>query len=925
MTDQQRFRRVESIFSELLEIAPADRPAALDRACADDEALKREVASLLTAHAGAGRFLAEPATGGLAALADLPGQPDAGVGRRFGAYEAIERIGAGGMGAVYRARRRDDQFEKQVAIKVIHWWLDTSEILRRFERERRVLARLQHPNIAMLLDAGVTDDGAPYIVMEHVDGRPIDQHCACLNLSVDERLALFLSACDAVQAAHNNLIVHLDLKPGNILVTGDGLVKLVDFGIARLLESDSTDPAAPVTRTDRRAFTPAYAAPEQITGGPLTTSTDVYALGVILYELLTGVRPFRSGDDPSPSIEHEIRNTVPPAPSTAVATAATAPGADPRHARRLGRRLAGDLDNIALMAMRKEPQRRYHSVKALADDVRRHLANATVLARPDTFSYRASRFLRRNRVPVAAAAAVFLALLAGLVAVTWQAQETAAQRDRAQRRFGDLRALTNSLIADVDQNLANLPGATEARRAIVTQAVAYLDSLAAEAGEEPGLLAELASSYSQLGQLQRSFVGDDLGDTAAAIESHRKALALRERVLAARPDSAETHKSVAESHVLIGDMLRSQGDVAGASDHYRTSERHYAVTQGLTGNDLLDRLHHRAVILIKLGIVESSRGHYDEAAAAYEEALAVNRSVLSQDPSRTVTRRNTAVTLEKLGDVAEARGDAQSAHDHYRQALAIYSDIADANPADVSHVFTVIIAHSKLGEVLGHPSYTNLGDVDGALREYREGRRLISELQRIDPANARARSMAAHFDRRLGTFLTLKGEYDEALRHHRAALDTAEQLVHQNPTDLAALADVASCALTISDTYDSADRDAEALRWMLRAIDAHEALLRINPEHVVARLGLARAYRSAGDRSADLAEAAATPQTRAQHYTESCKWLERAVHAYTALSDDGALRAANEGDLEGAAERLDEVRRAAAEASFTPPVSATAG
>lgn len=901
----ERFRQVESIFAQALTAAPSERESILTQACDADADLRREVEKLLTAHDNAGAFMNQPATGQFEALRDAINDSDRSVGRRFGAYETIERIGAGGMGAVYLARRSDDQFDKRVAIKVIHWWMDTTEILRRFERERRVLARLQHPNIAMLLDAGMDEEGVPFIVMEYVDGEPIDRHCAERAAPLERRLELFLSACDAVQAAHNSLIVHLDLKPSNILVSGDGLVKLVDFGIARLVDLDQDF----ATRTDARPFTPAYAAPEQISGDPLTTATDVYSLGVVLYELLTGERPFKTTSEDMRQVTDAILHTPPARPSTVVATGAHEPTA--RQNRRLARRLQGDLDNIALMAMRKEPQRRYPSVQALADDIRRHLAGRTVAARPDTFSYRTSRFIRRNRLPVAASLIVFLSLLAGMAGVSWQAHETAQQRDRAERRFSDLRNLTTTLIEQVDRDLAEIPGATEARRAVITQATQHLDSLAAEAENEPDLLAELALSYSQLGALQRNFIGSHIGDTAAATASHRKALVLRERVLAMKPGDPIAMGQLAQSHVQIGDMMRAQGELDQAVTHYR---RCADLFEGMipTNDQLrIDKEHNRGVVLLKLGIVHAARGDYTAAADAYEEALDVNRALFESDTTLLVTRRNMAVSYEKLGDIAEGEGDAEAALDHYLHSLEIFQDLESQEPGEARHIISIVIAYSKIGEVRGHPAYANLGDVEGATEAYRKGRRLIGELLRVDPANAQARMIAAFFDRRLGAFLSMEDRHDEALEHLHAALTESEAIADANPADVQSLTDVASTRQAIADAHAAMDQPEDALDWTRRAIEAHQAVLEINGELVGTRVELAASYRAAGESCAAIADEQPDAR-RADYINEACEWLARSVSVYEQLESRGQLRTAAVAELASARERLEELRRTAA-------------
>jgi serine/threonine protein kinase len=356
------------------------------------------------------------------------------IGRRIGPYRITRLLGAGGMGVVYLAERVGD-FSQQVALKLIRPGMASRAVVSRFRSERQILAVLEHPNIARLLDGGATEDGQPYLVMEYVDGVPITVHATDRALTLRDRLLLFRKICAAVHHAHQNLIVHRDIKPANILVTADGAPKLMDFGIAKLLGDAAADEAAPATQTGWRAMTPEYASPEQVRGLPMTTATDVYSLGIVLYELLTEQRPYAFATDTPSDVERIIVETEPRPPS------AVAPPS-------LSRALAGDLDTIVLKALDKDASRRYDSVDRLSADVQRHLDGAPILARPQTFGYRASRFIRRHRLAVGAAALVFMSLVVGLGAAVWQQRIASRERQRADRRFNDVRALAHAFVFD---------------------------------------------------------------------------------------------------------------------------------------------------------------------------------------------------------------------------------------------------------------------------------------------------------------------------------------------------------------------------------------------------------------------------------------------------------------------------------------------
>ena len=464
--DPQRWKQLERLFFTAIELEGAERAAYLDEACAGNIELRAELEAMLSADEDSmalgleGRLLFE----------GIPGHsdPDTFLGTQVGPYRIEKLIGEGGMGAVYLARRDDDQFEQQVALKLVRPGFRSSELYRRFRIERQILARLTHPNITRLLDGGITADGQPYLVMQYVDGQPITNFCDNHALSIDERLTLFSTVCDAVQHAHNNLVVHRDLKPSNILVTEEGVVKLLDFGIAKLLEPEHYL-SGPITQSQMRLMTPEYAAPEQVKGEPITTATDTYALGVLLYELLTGQRPYRLTSRVQAEIVRVICEEDPQRPSTAVSdsvqhallTGDRAFEAQVRARRtgteRLKRMLQGDLDNIIMMALRKEPGRRYTSAKQFSNDINRYLEGQPVTAQKNTVRYRLRKFVRRNRIVVLATLAVLVLLCSFTVSTVLQSRALAAERDRAQIEAATATQVSEFLVdlfenADPSQN-----------------------------------------------------------------------------------------------------------------------------------------------------------------------------------------------------------------------------------------------------------------------------------------------------------------------------------------------------------------------------------------------------------------------------------------------------------------------------------------
>src|SRR5215207_8326514 len=468
----ERWRQVQAVVDAVLDVPSGARAALLDHTCAGDPALRAEAERLVRSCDDAEGFMEEPAADYAAlfmsdaalvdARSDFRPSPASAQGALVGPYRIVREAGHGGMGTVYLAERADDQYRKQVALKLVRAGLASEvDVLRRFRDERQILASLDHPGIARLLDGGVTADGVPWFAMEYVAGTPLDRYCDEHGLTVDERLTLFARVCEAVAFAHRNLVVHRDLKPSNVLVTDDGVVKLLDFGIAKLLQPQPQPEREPITQVGPRAMTPEYAAPEQVRGEPVTTATDVYALGAILYALLTGQRAHRLDRRTAAEVERVVCDTNPEPPSVAVTRTIDVGHADGSRERitpervseargtdsgRLRRRLRGDLDTIVLKALHKDPVRRYASADALLEELRRYRAGLPVQARPDSRLYRIGKFVRRHRLGVAAGAAVLLSLVGGLAGTLWQARAASRAAAAASREAAKARAVTEFVV-----------------------------------------------------------------------------------------------------------------------------------------------------------------------------------------------------------------------------------------------------------------------------------------------------------------------------------------------------------------------------------------------------------------------------------------------------------------------------------------------
>ncbi len=530
----ERWQQVKALFDQAVACDPARRDDFLREACAGDTELHAELISLLR-YGSVGDFL-ETTPMRRQVLGDHM------IGRAFGVYRIVRQIGRGGMGWVYLATRDDDQFRRRVAVKVIKPDLADEHTLLRFQNERQALAVLDHPNIIKLLDGGQSEDGLPYLVMDYVEGLPLDEYCDSHKLNLRERIELFRTVCAAVHYAHQNLVVHRDLKPGNILVTPQGVAKLLDFGIAKLLRPEYSAQSMGLTRTRMQPMTPKYASPEQVLGQPVTTASDIYALGVLLYELLTGQHPFEREGRTELELENAIAAQDPEKPS--VAATRELGDAAVKHFRaappnQLSRLLSGDLDAIVLKAMRKEPQRRYSSADHLAEDLRRHLDGLPVLARKGTAQYRLSKFVKRHKVGVAAGAVVAASLM-GTTYFAVRAEQS------AERRFQEVWTSDQFLINDLDQVLTSGKGVTAARQKMLAHVLESLDRLAQESNHDPALQADLISAYLKMGDVQGNLWVANLGEWKAAEESYRKAVTMAESLWKKHPSDAATQLQVAQ-------------------------------------------------------------------------------------------------------------------------------------------------------------------------------------------------------------------------------------------------------------------------------------------------------------------------------------------------------------------------------------------
>lgn len=700
MTADPFWNNVRSLFQSAAELPREERAAFLDRECRDGAA-RIEVESLLEAHDNAGTFLEK-------SIWELIDANDASrlAGTAIGPYRIVRPLGHGGMGTVFLAVRADADFDQRVAIKLVR---GGTELIARFRRERQILAALEHPNIARLIDGGTTADGLPYFVMEYVDGSPIDEFARALSL--DAKLRLFLQLCDAVQHAHRSLVIHRDLKPGNVLVTRDGTLKLLDFGIAKLTSQ--------VSENATRIMTPEYASPEQLAGLPVTTASDVYSLGVMLREIL------------------DIT-------------------------------LRGDLGTIVSTALEQEPSRRYASVEKFADDIRNYLAGRPIAARPATFVYRASKFARRNKLGVAAVIAI-------IVITTISFAATLHQKRVAERRFDEVRSLAHSVVFELHDAIATLPGSTPARALLVKRALVYLDHLAEEAADNTPLQLELARAYLKIGDVQGLPYSANLGDTAGAMRSYRKSLSIAQGV----PANDEASMTLADAHDRIGFVEeRALHWPVALREHQAALAIRTKLPQTVEGDFA------EARTLVSIGDCMYVGEHQIPAAQLtpphgwYERSLGVlarippnaDRLRLMHDAARANQRLGSAWSHEPF--------DLRRALQYHDAALQALEECTRLAPNDAT-------ARRNYADqlVMKATAQNAYGDVEGVIAGTQRALPILQQLADADPKNSEAQHDLAFAHEQLALGLIRVKRFAEARTHAEQVLAIRQQLIAADPTN----------------------------------------------------------------------------------------------------------------------------------------------
>ena len=760
-----RWREIKAVLAAVLEAQVDERSAVLEKLCGSDSDMRASVESLLAVEERAADVLCTAYAPGAALRAPDPSPS------QIGPYSVLREIGRGGMGVVYLAERADGEFRKRVAIKLITGGLRDPEVERRFRRERQILATLEHPGIARLLDGGTTDEGHPFFVMEYIEGVALPAYCVQNEAGVEERLRLFLAVCDAVEYAHRRLIIHRDLKPGNILVTPDGTAKLLDFGLARAVDSSSGDDR---TLTGAALMTPAYASPEQVRGEPYHVSSDVYSLGVILYELLAGRRPY---DVKSNSVLEMAQAICEREPLPLCGASG-------------GARLRGDLENIVAKALAKDAKQRYAGVAEFADDIRRHLDGRPVRARDATARYRFGKWLRRHRFTAPAGAAAVLLILAFAATAWWEARS-------AERRFQEVRGLAGSVMFELHDAISTLPGSTAARELLVKRAMEYLQNLSREAGNRRDLQRDIALGYARVAEVE-GFLGEsNLGQLPSALANFEKAEAILAGLAARSPNDPELRRD----HIRVANMLAHSYASSGKFDRAMAlAQRNIVLAEAAERSEPGEPRNLQALIasLTSVADLHTDQQQYAEAIPLRERIEQLSQRLAEMQRGGMEALRTLALARKKLGALYGVSKRYDEARREYEQAAAIDEQRLARNPNDKRAKLDLSFDYSDLGWVSGR-----LGKYADALAAYRRVLALRTEVAQADPNDQRAADSLASAMTRLGLALRSMGDLAGSEAELRRAIALYQSQAEREGSSWSVVRSLAEAHVYLADTLES--------------------------------------------------------------------------------------------------------------------------
>jgi eukaryotic-like serine/threonine-protein kinase len=781
----ERWKRVREVFDRVSEAGVGERAKLLARECGSDDDLSREVFSLLASNEAAGGFLEVSAVEQMGQVLAWPSATEA-LPERIGPWAILRELGHGGMGTVYLGERNSEGFRQSAAVKLVRRGMDSEFVLRRFRTEREILAGLDHPYIARLLDGGSTADGRPFFAMEYVEGRHLLDDCAGRSLDARRRVGLFLQVCDAVAYAHRHLVVHRDLKPSNILVTPEGSPKLLDFGLARLLQARAGE-TREQTETTFRLLTPDYASPEQVRGERITTATDIYSLGVVLYHLLAGRSPYRTAGRSSPEVI--ARAVCEQEPER--------PGVD------------RDIDNVVLMALRKEPERRYESVGALADDLKRWLEGRPVVARKDTLGYRASKFVSRHKAGTAFAAAGALALCAAMAAAIYQARVATRERAAAEARFTDVRQLTDSFLFEFHDAIRNLPGSTPARELVVKRALQYLEKLSSIKSGDEGLQRELASAYERVASVQGGLFETHIGDTRGARASLTRALAIRRDLAASPRATRDDREALALAELQLAQVEIIAGEWQAAEALSRQAVSLYAALLAEQPEKHLMRA--RLARARRYLATSMQRSRRDEAIAMLKESAEEFERLAAEEPTAGYAREE-GITYQHLLEALAGTSATDDAQASYRKAVAIFENLLAKEPANVSLRRELAYAHVSMGTFLDWN-----GEPGPAMATYSRAVPLLEALVKDDPRNADARLLLAETYNSVGYARAITRDPAGAMTDLRRSLELFQSISAADPANARAILGLARLYESFGAALTAGGDAAEAHGWYLKS------------------------------------------------------------------------------------------------------------
>ncbi len=813
--NSENWKQVKEIFNEVVDLPTAERLNILGNC---NKEIRLEVEKMLKAIETDENLLNTP----IAELNEVWHEENL-LGQHIGDYKILREVGEGGMGSVYEAVRDDGEFEQRVAIKLIKSGLGSKEISSRFRHERQILASLEHPNIARLLGGGVTKKGLPYYAMEFIEGVPIDEFCTDNNLSINERLELFRQVCAAVSFAHSRLVVHRDLKPSNIFVTKNGIVKLLDFGISKVLTPNSDEIG---TATQLGIMTPAYASPEQVRGETVTTSTDVYSLGVILYELLTDQLPYQTKGKSIAELLQIVSEAQIAKPSE-----------NPKSQIQNLKSIKGDLDTITLKALNREITRRYASVEQLSEDIKRYLNGLPVSAQPDSFTYRYSKFIQRNKIPVVAATLVFIALIGGILATLYQNRIARQQQAIAEKRFEQVRKLANNVVFKYHDAIANLAGSTATREMLVKDATEYLDNLAQDAGDNPELELELANAYLKIGKVQGDINVPNLGETDEATKSYDKGILIVENLLKTKPENTTYLKNYSDFLEVKALNLERKGDFQNSK---KSAEKLLEVNQKIINlepdNKDFQLLEIKGFLAFGDSIVSSDG--YLAGIDWYKKSLKQAETLAEKFPNDEKVIRSMIIPLQRIGTkselyaeilidtnqprekISEIYIEAEKVH---RRALELAENLRKAFPENQAYKRYISALNINLGTALARINKGNEG-IPRLLRSLDE----FKQVAKIDEKDYEAKRDVAECLQYLAFAYEASSNTDKAIEANRESLKILEEITLKDPKNFEFLSQAHLTYNNTGDIFFRQNKLEEALNFYQKGMEYVEKMSALN-------------------------------------------------------------------------------------------------